>query len=251
MGYHNRIVVGETGTNNQGSNFIVVKYIDRKNVVIKFLDKYEHTQTLPSWEVRRGSSYNPFHPTTYGLGYCGVGVSKRDNLIESDRWVRMMDRCYSGNSPAYKECTVDEEWHNFQVFYKWMKGKYEHYQEEKIAFNLDKEILSKNIPGKLYSSDTCCIVPESINLLITSDLNLNKPGLFFRDGKIWVHISEDCKKKHLGVFSLKEEDKAQRTYYNAKSEIIESKVEKYKHTLTTEVYYKLIQIAKQIKENHE
>jgi len=251
MASYNKILVGETGINNQGSNFIVEEYIDRKNVIIKFLDKYEHKQTIASWDVRRGASYNPFHPITYGVGYCGIGVAKRNNSVESDRWLRMLDRCYSNKYPSYAGCLVDEKWHNFQTFYKWMNGKYEHYQEEKVAFNLDKEILSKNIPGKLYSSETCCIVPESINLLITSDLNLKTPGLSFRDNKIWVYISEDGKRKHLGVFSLKEQFKAQKTYYNAKAEIINNKAEKYKHLLTAEVYSKLNKITQQLKENYE
>lgn len=251
MGYHNRIKEGETGVNNQGSSFIVETYIDRKNVVIKFTDKYEHRQTVASWDVRRGTSYNPFHPTTYGIGYRGVGVDKRNHLVEADRWLRMMDRCYSDKPLTYKNCTVDEKWHNFQEFYKWMQGKYEHFVEQNVKFHLDKDVLSETIPGKFYSENTCCILPASINLIIKSDLNNPNPGLFFRNGKIWVHTSNLAKKIHLGVFKLEDEHLAQEKYRTTKAEILSEHIEKNKHLLTPQVIENLFKIVEQIKrKNH-
>lgn len=50
-------------------------------------------------------------------------------------------------------CTVSSEWYNFQNFAEW-------YAEEYVkGWELDKDILS----GKVYSRDTCFIVPREVN----------------------------------------------------------------------------------------
>jgi hypothetical protein len=78
----------------------------------------------------------------------------------------MMMRCYSlkwsSKFPTYKDCIVDERWHNFQIFGEWFE---ENYVE---GFELDKDILGKS--SKIYSPETCCFVPQEINLMFTKRL---------------------------------------------------------------------------------
>ena len=70
-------------------------------------------------------------PTVYGIGCLGIGDYKarkesKGMTKEYVMWTNMLSRCYGQpyqdnpiNSARYAECTVCEEWHNFQNFAKW------------------------------------------------------------------------------------------------------------------------------------
>ena len=80
----------------------------------------------------------------------------------------MLRRCYFDNVkfPAYYDCIVCDEWHNFQNFAKW-------YDENKYPVNerlhIDKDILYPNC--HMYSPKTCLLTPQRINMLF-----MNKPN---------------------------------------------------------------------------
>ena len=80
-------------------------------------------------------------------------------------WKSMLMRCYSekfkANHPAYKECSVCEEWKRLSVFKEWFD---KNYQDD---YDLEKDIISKG--NKVYSPQTCCFVPRALNILITTD----------------------------------------------------------------------------------
>lgn len=84
-----------------------------------------------------------------------------------------------GNSRVekYIGCSVDEEWLNYDNFKKWWDENYYELPNEKTC--IDKDLL---IPkNKIYSKDTCVIVPNSINLAITLTKNKNGySGVFHR-----------------------------------------------------------------------
>ncbi len=87
------------------------------------------------------------------------GVSVRSY----DTWTSMLKRCYSkkvhNGQPSYIGCSVCDEWLYFSNFLKW-------YDENYIEGNyLDKDILKKG--NKIYSPETCCFVPNEINVLFT------------------------------------------------------------------------------------
>lgn len=81
-------------------------------------------------------------------------------------WVGLLRRCYSDKlkekHPTYQNCTVCEEWHNYQVFAKWYEDNY--YNIEGQRMELDKDILYKG--NKIYSPETCVFVPRIINTVI-------------------------------------------------------------------------------------
>jgi hypothetical protein len=106
-----------------------------------------------------------------GVGYLGEGEYKsRENGSKTraySMWYSMIRRCYSyrnetgkGES-SYYNCEVCEEWHNFQNFAKWFNENY--YEVHGELMTLDKDILVHN--NKIYSPQTCLIVPNSINCL--------------------------------------------------------------------------------------
>ena len=80
------------------------------------------------------------------------------------KWTGMLHRCYGSNAPAYKDCTVSEEWHRFSVFKKWMESQ--SWQGKEI----DKDIL---VPGnKVYGKEFCLFVSKHLNNLLHTNENI-------------------------------------------------------------------------------
>ena len=102
----------------------------------------------------------------YGIGFIGVGNYKSRNKTGHTKaynaWAAMLQRCYDSKlhlrNPTYKECSVIEEWYNFQNFAGWFEKNYID------GYQLDKDLLIKG--NKIYSPETCCFVPKEINLIL-------------------------------------------------------------------------------------
>lgn len=99
----------------------------------------------------------------------GVGIN--DSKQGYDRkarmlWFGMMKRCYSNkyttDNPTYKECKVCEEWLMYSNFEKWYLSQTNH---NKNGYDLDKDLLSGG--SKIYSPETCCLLPKTINVKIS------------------------------------------------------------------------------------
>lgn len=83
------------------------------------------------------------------------------------KWYNMMARCKAGGAmqklhPTYVGCYVSEEFKDFQTFTNW------HTQQigYGLGYELDKDILIEN--NKLYSQETCVLVPRSLNAFLCS-----------------------------------------------------------------------------------
>ena len=97
-----------------------------------------------------------------------TNIRKNNKLIWRcpfyDKWQSMLKRCYSPKwhkrFPSYIGCSVCPEWRYFSKFRLWMEGqKWE-------GMDLDKDILVKG--NQVYSPDTCCFIPGTINYLFGS-----------------------------------------------------------------------------------
>lgn len=97
------------------------------------------------------------NPTHVKLSYGRRKVTKA-----YDVWRGMFERCYDKKylaaRPTYQECTVSEEWQNYDSFYEWFELNY------KEGMCLDKDILVQG--NKEYHPDKCCFVPNHINNII-------------------------------------------------------------------------------------
>lgn len=78
-------------------------------------------------------------------------------------WANMLKRCYSAKlherQPAYKGCSVSDEWITFSVFKNWMMD------QEWEGLQLDKDLLIEG--NKIYSPETCVFVTQAVNLFTT------------------------------------------------------------------------------------
>ncbi len=151
-------------------NIRVSKKTNAHNIEIYILvgGGLDYKRTVQYTQISKGNIRNLYYPNTYGVGYLGIGKFKTRDLgkvtLHYRKWSGMLERCYSDKyhqkKPTYKDCTVCEEWHNFQNFAKWIQDKIDsgEYQE---GYHLDKDI--KINGNKIYSPDTCMFVSPSIN----------------------------------------------------------------------------------------
>lgn len=163
--------LGEEKINYQGCLMKIIKYNNNHDIIVKFKDKYRAC-VHSCWErFKNGRIKNPYFPEVYGVGMIGVKYSSSVNGNMSKEyitWVTMIRRCYDLEykrcCPTYKECSVCEEWLLYENFYEWLHSQENFekwYNGEKWA--IDKDILIKG--NKIYSPNTCCLVPHNINSL--------------------------------------------------------------------------------------
>lgn len=237
--------MGESIVNNFGSLMTIVEYRTAKKILVKFEDD---TKVLCSYSnFKNGKVNNPFDKTKNGVGYIGVGRFKPShNGVKSifyEKWHHMLQRCYEeykgiGNK-TYEECYVCEEWLNYQNFAEWMEANYYIIKNEKMC--LDKDILIKG--NKLYSPETCCFVPNRINVLFTKRNKLRGDfpiGVSFdkRAKKFSAVCNNLNKSVWIGYYNTPEE--AFIAYKNFKEHLIISIAEAYKEYLPYNIYEALL-----------
>lgn len=157
--------VGKVFDSANYGRFVVEEYINSSNVTVRFLEtggvkktKYCH--------VLSGGVRDDMFPSVCGVGYIGNGNYKsRIGRVKTTcyhKWRSMINRCYSDEyhklKPTYKDCTVCEEWHNFQNFAKWFE---DNYPQDGKDYQLDKDIKVRG--NRVYSPDTCMFVSASDN----------------------------------------------------------------------------------------
>ena len=142
--------------------FRVLNYINANTVVIEFI-KTNYKTIATSKHIKSGAVKDLLYPIVRGVAFFGVGTHKcNDNGKRTEKyraWNSMIDRCYSEkvqeSNPAYKGCTVCDEWLNFQNFGAWFDKNYiEGYQ-------LDKDI--KIDGNRVYSPGACLFVSQKDN----------------------------------------------------------------------------------------
>ena len=198
-------------------------------------------------KFKKGQVKCPYEPRVYNIGYFGEGPYKTGSpgnmTKEYDTWHSMMSRCYDTKLhikySAYKDCSVCDEWLNFQEYGKWFSKNYYEISGEKMC--LDKDILIKG--NKIYSPNTCVFVPEKINILFTK--HDTKRGNY-PIGVIWherdkvfearCNIQEDgaIKRKYLGRFNNAEE--AFSIYKRVKEQHIKDIANLYKESIPEALY---------------
>ena len=232
---------GEEGYNNFGSKIIIEKYESARDIDVYF-PEYNwtcyHTKYL---DFKRGSIACPYEPKTLGIGYIGEGLYKsKENKVETKQyraWYHMLRRCYDTKYKekhlTYENCSVCEEWLNFQNFAKWFDDNYYEILEEEM--NLDKDILVKG--NKEYGPNTCVFVPEKINILfIKHDTKRGQCpiGVTRSGNKYQVKCNLNKEPKYLGRYDTKEE--AFLVYKTFKESAIKQMADQYRDLIPEKLY---------------
>ena len=238
--------LNEIGYNNDGERMTIVRYVNNVDIDVQFEDGtiVEHKQYD---KFLKGNIKNPMTSSVYGIGCIGIGDYKTcdENGKHTkcyDTWNNMYKRCYDPKlhkkKPTYENCSVAEEWWNFQAFAKWDNENY--YEVEGETMALDKDILNKG--NKIYSPDTCIYVPQSINTLFTKSNKIRGKypiGVCKKGNRFVAQLSKgDVKQIHLGYFDTPEE--AFQAYKQAKEAYIKEVAEKYKGKIDNRAYEALM-----------
>lgn len=237
--------IGEENYNNFGTLMKIVEYNKCSDIIVEFQDEYKARVHTEYKNFKKGNVRNPYDKTLYNIGYIGNGKYKpsknRKDTKAYKKWHKMLHRCYDpyylNTHPTYRDCIVCEEWHNFQNFAEWF---YKHYYEcngEKMC--LDKDILIKG--NKIYSPNTCMIVPERINMLFNKRQNCRGKlpigcTFFKRDDVIMVYCDILEERKFLEQFPINRPFQAFTCYKNYKENYIKQVADEYKELIPQKLY---------------
>lgn len=238
--------IGLINSNTYGSLMEIIDYKSAKEVLVRF--EQGNTVWVQWHKFCDGEVKNVYDKSVFGVGFIGEGIYK-PSINSRDRaqylcWSGMMERCYSlrckEKQPAYHNCRVDEEWHNYQNFAHWYDENY--YVIEGQRMELDKDILVKG--NKVYSPSTCVFVPGSINTIFTKNnikrgnlpIGVNKSGNNYRAR--CMNGRGDDKRVSLGSFKTPEE--AFYAYKTYKENHLKDVAEKFKDKIPNKLYSALI-----------
>ena len=178
---------GEVDISNESCVMQIIEYNNAKDIVVEFQDGYKYRLHTRYKHFKNGQCKNPFFASVYGHGYLGIDKNgnvpktrefkdgKWRNTWEYNKWQNMLQRCFDNKfkekKPTYKDATCCERWlcfANFLEDFEILKQEYNWSKDEKLQ--LDKDILYKG--NKLYSLESCVLVPDWINsLFIKKDAN--------------------------------------------------------------------------------
>ena len=190
----------------------------------------------------------------YGVGINDYKGNTKYNHVHIPSYhtcVQMLKRCYSqdflSKHATYIGCKVCDEWLRFSNFKEWFDNNYVE------GYCLDKDIFSCK-SNKVYSPDTCCFVPNEINVLLCkSDAKRGKMpiGVYERkmvNGYKYVaYVNNNIQKHfHLGTFDTPEE--AFQAYKQAKESHIKDMATQYYNDgkITKKVYDALMRYEVEI-----
>ena len=230
-------------TNNYG-DVEVTEYIDSHNITVKFLNTGAIKNTTASALTTGILKDSEVHDThKYGVMDIPKSVGRGgrcDPLYH--KWNGMVQRCYNpknkiGN-PAYEACTSSETFRHFSKFKSWYYSQIGCEQED---WHLDKDILIKG--NKVYSEDTCCIVPPEINCALIGNKKVRgsfPQGVIYNSTKTRyrARIQRGDKWESLGTYDTPEE--AFYAYKPVKEAYIKSLAEKWKDQIDPRVYESLM-----------
>ena len=235
----NKNRIGEKHINNQGIEFEIIDYKHSSNVTIRYSDGFI-AYNVQYTHIKNKSVANPYYKSVCEVGFIGQGkykskINNKDTRAYSV-WSGMIYRCYSEKSqesrPTFKDVTVCEHWHNFQNFAEWMEDNYD--PETMQGWVLDKDILFKG--NKIYSPDTCRLVPAEINdtlknvkvhnnILIGVSYNIKSDNY-----RTWLP------KNKKGKRNFKTPEEAFQRYKTTREEYIKEVADKYKGQISNEIY---------------
>lgn len=227
--------IGEKSINYQGIEMEIIEYRRHNNITVMFSDG---TKRITSYkQFKLGTVKNLYFPSVYGVGFIGEEYSNKGNEAVYKSWSHMLCRCYNKKDSRYRfygatGVKVCEEWHNFSNYAKWYYDNC-YVIDEKLS--VDKDIINKD--SKIYSPETCIIIPAKINqaFIKTKPNGKERVNIYRREnGRYRVKISG----KNIGTYDTKEE--AISEYKKAYKEKWRGLVLEYKNKIPYSIFEILI-----------
>lgn len=222
---------GEISKNNQGYEMKIIKVENWYNIYIEFQDNYKTIVKTDYSTFRKGLIKNPCKPGKYGQ-ITGNKYPTKINGIKSkeyNTWINMFKRITETNkekNKVYENVKICEEWYYYPNFYEWIINQENyHLWKDDNKWAIDKDILS-DPNNKIYSPDTCCLVPRFVNDAIRmfhkedgmpNGVCRNGSGYSVRhvlSGKSYFSKLEDALKAYYEYKEDKIKNAAERAYNN-------------------------------------
>lgn len=232
---------GEENYNYQGCLMKIVEYTNTSNMIIEFQDEYRYRVKTNISNFLTGKINNLFFKSYYNVGYLGDYKGK-GNICSRKAfsvWRSMMERCYSESSKKYKTyglngVIVCNNWHCYTNFEDWYDSHY--YEIDNEIMCIDKDIISNN---KIYSPETCIIIPEKINEMFVGIHKIYKNDLpngisLTKNNKYRTRIKENKKEIFLGIFD--NVNNAILAYKKEKLRYMISVIESYEGKIPKNIY---------------
>ena len=180
--------VGKVFPSTYDGDMEVLEVLEGGKCIVKFLKsgsvKHTHLSSIRKSEVRDTESR-----PVYKVGVMDVkNYIKRGqpNPKDYDVWNNMLQRCYNENTreqlKAYEGVEVAEDFKIFSKFKEWYNKQIGVNNKD---WHLDKDLLSKG-KEKVYSDETCVLLPPEINTLITNNKSVR--------GDLPVGVTWNCTK---------------------------------------------------------
>ena len=241
--------LGTTRLNKHNEEMKVIEYNSNADITVEFQDEYK-THVHTAWDnFVKGGVRNPYRKSIFGVGVIGEKYPISINstfLKEYKTWAGILQRCFDSKKkielPTYKEATICDEWLLYENFYEWLHNQ-ENFDKwlNGDKWNIDKDIIVKG--NKLYSPETCCLVPGYVNIIFTKRNNYRGDypiGVYKPKNsnkyKARCHVGTGEKDRTIGYFNTCEE--AFNAYKNVKEKYIkEVAQEEYKLGNITKACY--------------
>jgi len=149
----------------------IIEYNNAQDMTVEFQDEYRYKKKTFVHNFKRGDVKNPYDKVVFDVGYLGIGKHSTrypnhgEVYKKYDTWYNLLMRCYSEEehvrNPTYTDCTVCDEWLNYQNFAEWFENNY--YDIGEGRMHLDKDIILKG--NRIYSPEHCIYVPQRISMM--------------------------------------------------------------------------------------
>lgn len=231
-------------------DLIITKYINHKEVYVKFLDTGYETKAYLG-NIKKGIVRDRSVPSILGVGIVGDEVTKVNGsrLKEYNLWQALLSRCYCDKfhvkCPTYKDCSVSDNFKYYPYFKEWCNNQigFNVLDDKGNHFELDKDLLIKG--NKVYSEDTCCFIPREINvaLIYNQTKKGNHPiGVSYSkvNNKFVVYVKKwEGSREYLGYFE--DASVAFLAYKASKEAYLKELAKKWKDKIDPRVYEALIE----------
>ncbi len=210
----------EIRINKEGFKMFIKEYNGANDIVVEFEDEF-HTQVHTAYKCfDKGNVKNPNKRGKYGEVTGNKYKTKEDGTHTKDYsvWRGILNRVFEpekhNNTRSYKEVAIAEEWLFFDNFVEWLHSQenYEKWKNDKeYKWDIDKDILS-NLNNKIYSPETCCLVPAYINRGLIRQIEDSRDlpiGVYKQDNKYFCQLE---KKKYFDT--IQEAETAYKEYKN-------------------------------------
>lgn len=218
------------------------KIIEQKSnyIVIEFQDEYKTNLRTSYVNWKNNEFKNPYDKSVLNVACIGKVKGTENGKVKKSykTWYSMINRCYNKDfhniEKTYKDCSVCNEWLCYENFEKWYNENY--YEIDGENMHLDKDIIIKG--NKVYSSETCCFVPQRINkLFIKNDkIRGDLPIGVSHNRSRHNFLVQCCTKTNRTKKYFKDKNEAFLFYKNIKEKYIKEVADEYKDKIPQKLY---------------